>query len=53
MKHSMMNQEEDKNASALPTETMPMYEYKDKVCVINKLIDTNNIFLQINSTIIK
>ena len=29
-------------------ENMPMYDYKDKASTINKLIDTNAVFLEIN-----
>lgn len=33
-------------------ENMPMYDYKDKASTINKLIDTNAVFLEINQEII-
>jgi hypothetical protein len=33
-------------------ESMAMYEYKDKVQVIQKLIETNELFMEVNSKLI-
>ena len=33
-------------------ENMPIYDYKDKASTINKLIDTNAVFLEINKALI-